>query len=149
MNDIIWKIKTFSELSVKQLYEILKLRQEVFIVEQTCFYLDADGHDEEAVHLWAEKNGTIVAYCRIFEPNVKYVESSIGRVLTHPDFRNLKLGKILMKIALETIEVRFHTTIVKISAQDYLFKFYTELGFKSTGKSYLEDYIPHTEMLKE
>ena len=94
MKDITWKIKSFEELSTLELYAILKVRQEVFIVEQTCYYLDADGYDEKALHLFAEKEGKIIAYCRIFSQNIKYPETSIGRVLTHPEFRNLQLGKI-------------------------------------------------------
>lgn len=148
MKDIVWNIKPFKELSTKELYEILKVRQEVFIVEQTCYYLDADGYDDKALHIWAEKDAKVVAYCRIFPHNIKYFETSIGRVLTHPDYRNLKLGKTLIKYALETIENRFMTTKCRISAQDYLIKFYTDFGFVDTGKKYLEDDIPHTEMVR-
>lgn len=148
MKDITWNIKSFGELSTKELYEILKIRQEVFIVEQTCYYLDADGSDEKAIHLFAEKEGKIVAYCRIFPQHIKYPETSIGRVLTHPEFRNLQLGKILITFALETIENRFKTKSCRISAQDYLINFYTNFGFVDTGKKYLEDDIPHTEMVR-
>lgn len=148
MNQIVWKIKAFEELSVAELYEILQIRQQVFIVEQTCYYLDADGSDEKAIHIWAEKKGQIVAYCRIFDENIKYPEASIGRVLTHPAFRNVSLGKILLRIALNTIETKFRTAAVRISAQDYLLRFYEEFDFRKTGKSYLEDDIPHTEMLR-
>jgi ElaA protein len=149
MNEVVWKIKSFEKLTMKELYAILKIRQEVFIVEQTCYYLDADGYDEKAIHIWGEKNAEIVAYCRIFEPKIKYSESSLGRVLTNPSYRNLKLGKVLLKIALNTIEVKFNTTQVRISAQDYLLRFYSEFGFISTGVEYLEDDIPHTEMLRK
>ena len=148
MQTIHWKIKSFAELSVPELYEILKIRQEVFIVEQTCDYLDADGYDDKAIHLWAENNGEILAYCRLFEAGIKYQEASIGRVLTNSDYRNLSLGKTLMKFALFIIEARFRAGDVRISAQDYLLKFYSEFGFQDTGKKYLEDDIPHTEMLK-
>ena len=149
MKDIIWKIKSFEELSIHELYEILKVRQEVFVVEQTCYYLDADGYDQKALHLFAEKEGKVVAYCRIFPKGVKYPETSIGRVLTHPDFRNLKLGKTLISFALEAIKTRFNTTECRISAQDYLIKFYSDFGFQDTGKKYLEDDIPHTEMARK
>ena len=149
MNEVVWKIKSFEKLAIKELYAIFKIRQEVFIVEQTCYYLDADGYDEKAIHIWGEKNGEIVAYCRIFEPKIKYPESSLGRVLTNPSYRNLKLGKVLLKIALNTIEVKFNTTQVRISAQDYLLRFYSEFGFISTGLEYLEDDMPHTEMLRK
>lgn len=148
MNEITWKIKSFEDLHINELYEILKIRQEVFIVEQTCFYLDADGYDEKAIHIWAEKNEEIVAYCRIFEQGIKYPETSIGRVLTSPTYRNLKLGKSLMKIAINTIESRFKTKEIRISAQDYLLKFYAEFGFVATSNKYLEDDIPHTEMFR-
>ena len=125
MIDITWKIKSFTEITSEELYAILKIRQEVFIVEQTCYYLDADGYDQKALHVWAEKEGKIVAYCRVFPQGIKYKEASIGRVLTHYDFRNLKLGKILIKMALETIKSRYKTESCRISAQDYLLKFYT------------------------
>ena len=149
MKNVVWRIKNFDNLSLKELYEILKIRQEVFVVEQTCYYLDADGSDEKAIHIWGEIEGKIVAYCRIFQPNIKYKEASIGRVLTNPNFRGQNLGKVLMKIALQTIQIRFKTKAVKISAQDYLLKFYSDLGFVDTFKKYLEDDIPHTEMIKE
>ena len=148
MKNIIWKIKSFDELTTQELYEILKVRQEVFIVEQTCYYLDVDGYDEKALHLFAEKDGQILAYCRIFGQGIKYAETSIGRVLTHPNARNLSLGKILLSIALQTIEKKFNTSACRISAQDYLLRFYEGFGFKDTGKKYLEDDIPHTEMVR-
>ena len=147
-SSIIWKIKPFSKLSTQELYQILKIRQEVFIVEQTCYYLDADGYDERAIHIWAEKDGEILAYCRIFEPAIKYNEASIGRVLTHPNYRRNNLGKILVKFAINSIESRFRTSSIRISAQDYLLRFYSEFGFQDTGKKYLEDDIPHTEMVR-
>jgi ElaA protein len=145
---VIWKIKTFDQLSTRELYRILKIRQEVFIVEQTCYYLDADDTDHAAVHVWAEIEGETAAYCRVFDAGVKYSESSIGRVLTSPQFRRLRLGKILVGIALGSIQSRFGDDLpVKISAQDYLLKFYEDFGFVNTGKHYLEDDIPHTEMI--
>lgn len=117
-------------------------------MEQDCNYLDADGYDQKAVHLWAEKDGEILAYCRIFDKNIKYKETSIGRVLTNRNFRKLNLGKTLMLLALSVIETRFATKNVRISAQDYLIKFYSDFGFHDTGKKYLEDNIPHSEMLR-
>ncbi len=145
---VIWKIKPFASLSSKELYEILKIRQEVFIVEQTCYYVDADGYDQQAVHIWAERAGKILAYSRVFEPGIKYAEASIGRVLTSPNYRKINLGKILLRFSIDTIEARFRTRSIRISAQDYLLSFYSEFGFEDTGKKYLEDDIPHTEMLK-
>ena len=149
MTHPVWKIKTFHQLTTQELYEILKIRQEVFIVEQTCYYLDADGADEKAVHIWAENEGKILAYCRIFNSGLKYDECSIGRVLTDPNYRKLQLGKTLMGIAINTIESRFSSRKIRISAQDYLLNFYKEFGFRDVGLHYLEDDIPHTEMLRE
>ena len=148
-NLITWKIKSFSELSTQELYRILKIRQEVFIVEQACYYLDADDYDEKAIHTWAEKDGEILAYSRIFEPGIKYKESSIGRVLTHPNYRKNNLGKILIRFSINAIEARFRTQSIRISAQDYLLRFYSDFGFVDTGKKYLEDDIPHTEMVRK
>ena len=147
-SSIVWKIKPFSKLSTEELYQILKIRQEVFIVEQTCYYLDADGYDQQAVHIWAEKEGEILAYSRVFEPGIKYKEASIGRVLSNPNYRKNKLGKILIRFSINTIEARFRTQSIRISAQDYLLHFYSEFGFQDTGKKYLEDDIPHTEMVR-
>ena len=149
MNNVTWNIKNFEDLSTKELYEILKVRQEVFIVEQTCYYLDADGYDDKALHIWAETNGEIAAYCRIFSQGIKYPETSIGRVLTNTKYRNLKLGKTLINIALQAIETHFETSECRISAQDYLLEFYKNFGFEDTGKKYLEDDIPHTEMVRK
>ncbi|MGA9212078.1 GNAT family N-acetyltransferase [Kaistella sp.] len=148
MENFIWNIKTFDQLSTKKLYQILKVRIDVFVVEQNCPYPEVDGYDSQAIHLWAESKGEVVAYCRIFEPGIKYPESSIGRVLTHQKFRKMNLGKSLMRFAINTIEARYPKNAIRISAQDYLLSFYTGFGFISTGKSYLEDDIPHTEMLK-
>lgn len=149
MKNVIWKIKNFSELNIEELYNILKARQEVFVVEQTCPYLDADGSDEDAIHIWAEKDGRIIAYCRVFNKGIKYPEASIGRVLTSKEARKSGLGKTLMHIAVNTISAKFHTDAIRISAQDHLLQFYSELGFTDTGKKYLEDDIPHTEMLRK
>lgn len=148
MENFVWKIKTFDELSTRELYNILKSRIDVFVVEQNCPYAEVDGFDPEGIHLWAEHHGEIVAYCRIFPPQIKYLESSIGRVLTNQKYRKMNLGKTLMKFAIGSIEARFRAHTIRISAQDYLLPFYTGLGFAATGKSYLEDNIPHSEMLR-
>lgn len=144
----IWHIKIFDEVSTADLYKILKARVDVFVVEQNCPYPDLDDYDQKAVHIWAEENGEVLAYCRIFDVGIKYPETSIGRVLTTEKARGKNLGKLLIQYAVETIENRFRTTKVRISAQDYLLKFYTDFGFADTGKKYLEDDIPHTEMLR-
>ncbi len=144
-----WKIKTFSELTTVELYEIIKARVNVFVVEQDCPYPDLDDYDQKAIHLWAEKDGEVLAYCRIFDKGIKYNETSIGRVVTTENGRGTGLGKQLIKYAIEIIENRLGTPEVRISAQDYLLKFYSDFGFQDTGKKYMEDNIPHTEMLRK
>lgn len=148
MNKPVWKIKTFTELTVPELYSILKARTDVFVVEQNCAYPDQDGYDDKAIHLWAENEGEILAYCRIFPAGIKYMECSIGRVLTTAAGRGKNYGRQMMKYAVETVENRFRTGKIRISAQDYLLNFYKEFGFEDTGKKYLEDNLPHTEMLR-
>lgn len=148
MDKIIWSIKTFQQLTSLELYQILKARVDVFVVEQVCPYPECDNSDQNAIHLWAEQRGEILAYCRIFDKGEKYEEASIGRVLTTQKGRGKKLGLQLMKYAIAAIEYRFRTSSIRISAQDYLLKFYCEFGFIDTGKKYLEDEIPHTEMLR-
>lgn len=139
-------MKTFADLSAAELYAVMKARQEVFIVEQNCQYQDADGYDERALHLWALENDEIIAYCRIFPPNIKYSEASFGRVLTTRAGRGRGVGKILVRCAIDIVENRFRTSAITISAQDYLLKFYGGFGFEPTEKKYFEDEIPHTEM---
>ena len=148
MDSILWRIQTFSQLSTENLYKIIKARIDVFVVEQDCPYPDCDDTDQVALHLWAEENGEVVCYCRIFPENVKYAESSIGRVLTTEKGRGRNLGRQMMKYAVETIENRFYTSKIRISAQDYLIPFYKEFGFVPTDKKYLEDNLPHTEMYR-
>ncbi|WP_407403918.1 GNAT family N-acetyltransferase [Chryseobacterium sp.] len=148
MNNIVWKIKSFDELSVPELYTIIKARISVFVVEQNCPYHDLDDYDQIALHLWAENEGKIVAYCRLFDRGIKYHETSIGRVLTTDLGRGKGIGKLLIKFAVETIENRYKTSSIRISAQDYLLKFYSDYGFQTTDKKYLEDNLPHTEMFR-
>ncbi len=149
MTEFSWHVKSFDELSLNQLYQILQIRQKVFVVEQACSYIDADGADKKSLHLWAERNGEICAYCRLLPAGMKYTEASIGRVLTSSEYRNIGLGKTLMVLAMQVIETRFATTSIRISAQDYLISFYENLGFQATSKKYFEDQIPHTEMYKD
>lgn len=149
MNNIVWKIKSFEEFTVPELYAVIKARVDVFVVEQDCPYPDLDDYDQKAIHIWAESDGVVLANCRIFNKGIKYKEASIGRVLTTEQARGKNLGRQLIKYAVETIENRFKTSEIRISAQDYLLKFYGELGFEDTGKKYLEDNIPHTEMFRK
>lgn len=148
MVDLIWHIKSFEELTTGELYQILKARAEVFVVEQNCPYLDTDGKDELAYHLWATSKGNLLAYCRIFPASVQYEETSIGRVLTTAEGRGHGLGKTMMSLAIQSIETLYNTGAIRISAQDYLIAFYQGFGFELTGKSYLEDGLPHSEMVR-
>lgn len=145
---IIWTCKKFNELSSAELYNILKLRSEVFVVEQNCVYLDADGKDASAYHLcgWLN-NDLLVAYARLLPPGISYAEASIGRVVSHPAHRKDGYGKILMKKAIEKTTLLFDTHSIKIGAQQYLLKFYNSFGFRAIGEPYMEDGIPHVEML--
>ena len=143
------KVKTFSELTNQELYNLLQLRSEVFVVEQDCVYQDLDGKDEKALHVLGIKNKTLVAYTRIFKPGDYFNESSIGRVVVAKNERQYKYGYDIMKASIEAIKNNFKTSEIKISAQCYLNKFYTNLGFKNIGEEYLEDGIPHIAMLKK
>ncbi|MEY8781525.1 GNAT family N-acetyltransferase [Allomuricauda sp. XS_ASV26] len=142
-------IKTFNQLTTEELYQILRLRSEVFVVEQDCVYQDVDNKDQKALHIIGTKNGEIVAYTRIFKPGDYFNNVSIGRVVVSQDQRKYGLGKRIMQASLAAIDQRFPNQPIEISAQSYLLKFYTELGFKVTGEEYLEDGIPHRRMLKE
>lgn len=148
-NPIIWNIKSFNELTTKELYKIIRARVEVFVVEQDTPYQDLDNYDQKALHIWAEQDGELLAYCRIFDKGIKYSEASIGRVLTTTNARQKGFGKELISIAIENIEKLYKTSEIRISAQDYLIKFYSDFGFVDTGKKYLEDNLPHTEMKRD
>lgn len=149
MNNIIWKVKTFDELGTEELYQIIRARVDVFVVEQNCPYQDLDNYDQLAIHLWAEKDAEVMAYCRIFDKAIKYPETSIGRVITTQKARGKGLGRQLIAYAVQIIENRLKTKDIRISAQDYLIKFYSDFGFRDTGKKYLEDNLPHTEMIRK
>jgi ElaA protein len=144
-----WKIKRFETLSTKELYDLLQLRAEVFIVEQNCVYQDIDGKDEKALHMIGEDNGQIVAYARLFKPHDYFEQASIGRVIVKETARSQKLGHILMREAIEAVNSHFDQRNITISAQLYLKKFYESHGFIQTSEMYLEDDIPHIEMRKE
>ena len=142
-----WKLNYFKELSTEELYTILQLRNEVFVVEQNCVYQDADNKDSISFHLSGWDGGNLVAYCRILPPGVSYTEASIGRVVSSPQYRNKGYGKQLMNEAIIHTLAQFECNKIKISAQLYLQKFYEQLGFVKLSNSYLEDNIPHIEML--
>lgn len=142
-------IKTFSELTLQELYRILQLRSEVFVVEQDCVYQDIDGKDEKSLHVLGIKNNQIVAYTRIFKPGDYFEYASIGRVVVSKNERAFKYGYDIMKVSIEAIETYFNEKKIKISAQAYLKSFYNNCGFIEYGEEYLEDDIPHIAMLRE
>lgn len=148
MKKITWTCKSFKDLSNEELYEIFKLRLEVFVVEQNCPYQDADGKDLKSFHLMGRMDGNLVAYARILPANLSYPEASIGRVITSQLVRNTGAGKELMKRSLEEIQKQFGPVPVRIGAQKYLQRFYKGFGFIREGDEYLEDGIPHVIMLK-
>jgi len=143
-----WHVKEFDQLSAKELYSILKLRINVFMLEQNCLYPECDDKDLKATHLFSIINDQVVAYARLLPAMVSYAEPSIGRVVTHPDHRSTGLGKVLMNKSILHLEEKFPKEGIRISAQAHLQKFYESLLFKKVSEVYLEDNIPHIEMLK-
>ena len=143
------KIKKFNELTIQELYSLLKLRSEIFVVEQDCVYQDLDGKDAKALHVIGIENNEVVAYTRVFKSGDYFDIASIGRVAVHKDRRKYGYGKDIMQASINVVNDKFKEQKIKISAQTYLSRFYTELGFKVIGEGYLEDGIPHIEMLKE
>jgi len=144
-----WTIKKFNELTLDELYNILQLRNEVFIVEQNCVYKDTDGKDQSAWHLMAIEDGKLVAYTRILPPGVSYGDPAIGRVVTSSSKRRTGLGKELMKRTIEACEKLFGKISITLSAQVYLEDFYRGFGFIVVGEEYLDDGIPHIEMSRK
>ena len=142
-----FSIKTFDQLTPNELYEILTLRSEVFVVEQQCVFLDMDHKDQKSEHfmIWDKKN--LVAYCRILPAGVSYKEPSIGRVVSSPKYRGTGAGRVLMQRAIEIARQRYGNQPIRIGAQLYLKKFYSSLGFEAQGDIYLEDGIEHVEMI--
>ncbi|MGG5485893.1 GNAT family N-acetyltransferase [Meridianimaribacter flavus] len=139
--------KTFQELTTQELYDILQLRSEVFVVEQDCVYQDIDGKDQKALHVLGYKNNVVVAYTRIFKPGDYFEKASIGRVVVAKKERQHKYGYDIMEASIQAIKEHYNETDIKISAQCYLNKFYNNLGFKAIGEDYLEDGIPHIAMV--
>ena len=142
-----WSCKAFEELSLDEFHDIIQLREIVFVVEQDCPYLDVDGKDKEALHVFGEYEGNIVATTRILKPGKSYDEVAIGRVVTSPTVRGMGMGKQLMEESMKFVNRHFGKVPVRISAQTYLLRYYKSFGFIETGEEYLEDNIPHFEML--
>jgi ElaA protein len=144
-----WILKSFNDLTPKELYKILQLRDEVFIVEQNCPYQDCDNKDLYAWHLMGMQEDKLLAYSRLLAPGISYSESSIGRIVSSPSARKTGIGKKLMLESIEQIKNLFQTDIIRIGAQLYLQKFYESFDFVKDSDTYLEDNIPHIIMLKE
>lgn len=139
-------IKSFDELTKKELYALLQLRSEVFVVEQNCVYQDIDGKDEKAYHVLGFKNDMLVSYTRIFKSGDYFKEASIGRVVVKESQRRFKLGYSIMEASINFIKAQLQEKTIHISAQSYLINFYESLGFVIQGEEYLEDGIPHVGM---
>ena len=142
-------VKTFSELDIYELHDILQLRSEVFVVEQDCVYQDIDGKDQKGLHIIGKKDQKVVAYTRCFPPGFYFKEAAIGRVVVDASERKHKYGYVIMEESIKAIKKEYQTDLIKLSAQVYLTRFYETLGFKQIGEGYLEDGIPHIAMEKK
>lgn len=144
-----WRWCHFDALGVHELQNIYSARQQVFLLEQQCIYLDADGFDEQSFHLaaWHAAERVPLAYARVVQPGLKYAEPSIGRVITTESARGSGLGRELVRRAIEQTQATFPGQGIRISAQSRLEAFYAGFGFEIVGERYMEDGIPHTEML--
>lgn len=143
------EVKKFEDLSLTELYGILQLRTEVFVVEQDCVYQDLDGKDDRALHVLGLKENSVVAYTRIFKPGDYVKNASIGRVVVRESERKYGYGKRIMDASIKAIQDHFKVNTIHLSAQTYLKKFYNSLNFYEIGKEYLEDGIPHIEMVRK
>lgn len=142
-----WNCKSFDELNVHELYAILRLRTEVFVVEQECVFQDMDNKDQLSYHICGWQNNELIAYTRLVPAGVSYKEAAIGRVITAPSARGTGLGKELMRYSIERLYERWGKQAIKLGAQLHLKKFYESFGFEQTSDIYIEDGIPHIEML--
>lgn len=153
MQPLRWQCARFDELTLRELYALLALRAQVFVVEQTCAYQDLDGHDPAANHLlgWGAADAepaALLAYARLFAPGARYAEASVGRIVTAPAVRGRGLGRGLVARAIEECAARFGPAPIRISAQAHLQRFYEEQGFVREGAPYDEDGIPHVQMVR-
>jgi len=146
--DVSFSLKPFAALSAPELYQLLRLREKVFIIEQNCVYEDIDGKDAKALHVLGHQNGEIVAYARLFKPGDYFPLASIGRVVVDPSLRGTGLGHELMNAAVSFLGQNLSAQPIQISAQAHLEKFYKQHGFEARGAGYLEDGIPHVAMFR-
>jgi ElaA protein len=145
---IAWQRLAFDALSVQQLYALLQLRSEVFVVEQQCIFQDMDGLDGQAMHVIGHGAGQLVAYARCFGPGVKFAQASIGRVITHASLRGQGAGPVLVQQAIDCVLQTWGPQPIRIGAQAHLAAFYAQLGFSQISQVYLEDNIAHIDMLR-
>jgi len=148
VNSIAWRCLRFNTLTAAELYAVLQLRTEVFVMEQDCAYQDMDGSDAQALHLLGSMNDALVAYARCFPAGVKFAEASIGRVITRQSERGKGSGHVLMRQAIACVFEHWGPQPIRIGAQARLEKFYQQHGFQVAGLPYIEDGIPHIEMLR-
>lgn len=141
------EVKKFSELSLEELYDVLRVRAEVFVEEQNCPYQDLDGKDQKALHILGKENNQLVAYARCFAPGDYFKEAAFGRVLVLDNYRKLGYGHRITNASIQAIKDNFKTKEIRISAQLYLVTFYESHGFNTIGDRYLEVGIPHISML--
>lgn len=143
-------IKHFNELSAKEIYAMLQLREAVFQIEQNCLYIDIDDKDQHCYHLMYFQEEILLGYARIVPKGISYKNAvSFGRLCTANKFRNKGLGYILMNEIMQQIQALYPNETITISAQTYLVPFYSQYGFKTVGQAYLEDQLPHIKMEKE
>ena len=141
-------VKSFDDLSNQELYDIMVLRQTVFVVEQDCPYLDADGSDRRALHLMHYTDAGLAAYARVLPRGVSYPDyASVGRIVVAKSFRGKGLGSRITLTAIDVCKENFGESPIKISAQCYILEMYSALGFEAVGETYLEDGIPHQAMI--
>ena len=149
MTDINWQCEFFDALAAYELYAAIRLRNEVFVVEQNCVFQDADNKDQKCYHLLGWHQNELVAYARLVPAGLSYAEPAIGRIVTSPAFRKHGAGKALLKEAIRLCILIFNEKKIRIGAQLYLKKFYESFGFKQSSEIYLEDNIEHIEMVLE
>ncbi|MEQ6377926.1 GNAT family N-acetyltransferase [Bacillaceae bacterium S4-13-56] len=142
-----WICKSFNELSNDELYQIMKARVEIFVVEQECPYPELDGHDQVSQHLYGIEDGQIAVYARLVPKNTKYKEASIGRVIVTQPFRGRGYGHQLMEKSVEFLTKEWNETVIKLQAQEHLRNFYGAHGFEVISEPYMDDGIPHVDML--
>jgi ElaA protein len=143
------RIKAFHELSAVELYDLLRLRSEVFVVEQNCIFLDQDDKDQRCYHLLMYSDDQLVGYSRLVPAGISYQEMAIGRVVTAPAVRGMGLGRMLMELSIQYCRSLFGYDPIRIGAQTYALGFYTALGFEAEGDVYDEDGIEHIEMVRK